>query len=70
MNASKDSKPGWTREPMPSPQVLHPEWYFIVELHKGEWLVSLESSYQSQFKANVPYWMRWSEPVVFPEPPE
>ena len=69
MNASKDSKPGWTREPMPDSQVINMNWYFVAELYKGEWTVMLEDCY-SQFEPNVPYWMRWSEPVVFPEPPE
>lgn len=67
---NKDSRSGWTREPMPAHDILNPKYYFVAELHKGEWTVMLEDDYFPLFKPNKSWLMRWSEPVVFPGPPK
>ena len=55
----------WTRDPIPDENAN----YFFAELHKGEWLVSLDIGYQPPFQPRTPWWMR-SEPIELPDAPK
>ena len=61
----------WTQEPLPESLPFEESFYFFAELHKGEWIVTLENiSGGCCYKPNANHWRRSENPVCFPAGPD
>lgn len=61
----------WTKDPLPESPSFYESNYFFAELHKGDWLLSLENIHAPvEFEPNVAWWRRSKFPIAFPPEPE
>jgi len=59
----------WVKDPLP-PSTFGSD-YFFAELHKCDWLLTLEHTGGGvEFRPNTDYWRRSRLPILFPSPPE